>query len=471
MNARQFFSLTTLAAALAGCAVGPDYQRPVSDLPQRYGEADEGTSPEANVQRDWWKLFNDPVLDRLVEQALARNTDVLAAVARVEEADAALREVGAALLPEIDLDVSGNRSRASSMTAVPMPAGTPVHRDARAVSLGTAFEIDVWGKLRRASEAARAQALASRYARDTVRLSLAGLVAADYLALRAYDAQLAAVADSRASRDASLKIVRSRVEGGVSSPLELHQAEASLAAVQAQLAGLRQQRAVTQHQLALLAGTPDLGLPASDLGGFGHLPVPPVPPAGLPSRLLEARPDVRQAEEGLVAANARIGVAKAALFPTISLTGSLGSESQALADLFTRASSTWSLGLGLAVPVFDAGRNAARLDQASAREKQALAAYQKTVQTAFKEVNDALVGLRENAASEEAQALRSEAAQKALRLAQLRYEAGYSGYLEVLDAQRTSNDAITGFITARKARLAAAVDLFKALGGGWAADR
>jgi multidrug efflux system outer membrane protein len=216
--------------------------------------------------------------------------------------------------------------------------------------------------------------------------------------------------------------------------------------------------------LALLVGTPDLRIAAADLR---QLPLPPLPPAGLPSSLLEARPDLRQAEEELVANNARIGVAKAAMYPTISLTGGLGAESKDLSNLFSGGARTWNLGLGLVLPIFDAGANEARLDQATARQKQALAAYQKAVQTAFQEVNDALVGLRENAEGEAAQDARVAAAEQTLKLAQVRYEAGYSGFLEVLDAQRTVNDARLAHIATRQSRLAAAVDLFKALGGGW----
>lgn len=454
-----------LGLLLAGCAaVGPDYQRPDAPLPATYPEtagekAAETTIP---VEKRWWTLFHDATLDGLVDRALSNNMDLQVAVSRVEEAEALVREAGAAFYPEIDLEAGSSRSR-SARTAT---SGPSIQTKQRA-ALTTAFELDVWGRLRRANEAARAQALASRYARDTVQLSIAGLVASNYLALRAYDAQLAVTRDTIASREASLKIARSRLDAGFASPLDLHQAEGSLAAAKAQIASLRQQRALTEHQLALLTGTPGLTVPVGDLR---QLPLPPTPPAGLPSKLLEARPDVRQAEEELVSANAQIGVAKAAFFPTIFLTGSLGSESSELADLFSSSASVWSLGLGLVTPIFDAGRTAAQVDQATARREQAVAGYRKTVQTAFKEVNDALVSLRENAEGEQAQAAQVEAAQKTLHLAQVRYEAGYSGYLEVLDAQRTANDALLSYIATRQFRLAAAVDLFKALGGGWTDD-
>lgn len=460
MNARAPLALAALTLALAGCsALGPDYARPQSSLPGAYTEAGKAEA-QAPVEREWWKLFKDPVLDDLVAQALGGNLDLQAAVARVEEAEAALREAGAALTPSVDLDAGASRIRSSTRTGMPMPQ----YRSSHSLGLSTAFELDFWGRLRRTKEAARAQALASRHARDTVELSLAGMVANGYLALRAYDAELAVSRESLASRESTLKIVQSRVEAGLASPLDLRQSEGALAAVQAQLASLRQQRALAEHQLALLTGKPELKISAGDLRG---MPLPPVPPAGLPSSLLEARPDLRQAEEELVANNARIGVAKAALYPTISLTGGLGAESKQLSDLFSGGARTWNLGIGLVLPIFDAGANEARVDQASARQKQSLAAWQKAIQTAFKEVNDALAGLRENAEAESAQDARVAAADQTLKLAKDRYEAGYSGYLEVLDAQRGINDARLAAIATRQSRLVAAVDLFKALGGGW----
>jgi len=468
--------VSTLALlALAGCAVGPDYKRPDNTLPDSYNQAtataksEPATTAEAPapVQKEWWLLFQDPALNELVSKALNQNFDLQAAVARVEEAEGVAREAGAAFFPEIDLTGGASRTEASTRTAVPVPSTTPRLRDTRKAALGTSFEIDVWGKLRRANEAARAQLLSSRYARDTVELSVAGLVTSSYLTLRAADANLALTRSTVESREKALDIVKSKLEGGAASPLDLHQAEGNLAAAQAQQADLRRQRALAESQLALLTGQPGLQIPAGDLR---QLPLPPTPPAGLPSSLLEARPDIRQAEEDLVSANARIGVAKAALYPSLSLTGSLGSESAALANLFTAAAGTWTLGLSLAMPIFDFGRNSARIDQASAHQKQVLVNYQKTVQTAFKEVNDALVSLRENGEGEQAQDRRVKATQKTLELSQLRYQAGYSPFLEVLDAQRSANDALLSYVATRQARLNSAVDLFKALGGGWKDD-
>ncbi|WP_263770004.1 efflux transporter outer membrane subunit [Propionivibrio soli] len=457
-------AVTLALLTLAGCAVGPDYRRPDAGLPDGFTATAAPVEASAALQKEWWHLFQDPQLDELVAQALAQNHDLLSAMARIEEAEGAAREAGAAFIPQVDLKASGSRSQISAENATPLSSAVPRIQDSRKAGFSTSYEIDLWGKLRRADEAARAELLASRYAKDTAELSVAGLVASNYLALRAADASLALTQDTLDSRRKSLEITRSRLTGGTASPLDMHQAESSVAAAEAQLADLRRQRALAETQLGLLTGQPGLSITVGDLR---QLPMPPVPPAGLPSTLLEARPDIRQAEESLVAANARIGVAKAALYPSVSLTGALGGESAALSKLFTSGASTWSIGLAAAMPIFDAGRNAARIDQATARQKQTLVSYQKTVHTAFKEVNDALVSLREYGESDRAQERRVQAAQKTLEIAQLRYQAGYSGFLDVLDAQRSANDALLAYVSTRQARLGSAVSLFKALGGGW----
>lgn len=460
-----------LAALLAGCAVGPDYRRPQHALPGGYDPATaaadrQEASDAIPVRKDWWTLFADPVLNQLIDKALAGNHDLAAAAARVEEAEALMREAGALQWPQINAEAGGSRTQSSLATASPPPAASRL-RDSRRAALVTAFEIDLWGRLRRATEAARAQALSSRYARDTVELTVAGLVASGYLALRAQDAGLDIAEDSLKSREASLGIARSRLRGGLASPLDVYQAEGALAAAEAQVAALRQARALSLNQLALLTGQPELRIDAGDLR---RLPLPPQPPSGLPSALLGARPDLRQSEEALVSANARIGVATAARLPTLSLTGSLGSESAALANLFTAGAGTWSLGLGAVMPLLDMGRNEARIDQAVAQQRQAEANYRKAVHTAFREVRDALVRLRESSEIEKAQAARVEATAQALRIAEARYRAGHSPYLQVLDAQRGANEAQLAHVETRQARLAATVDLFRSLGGGWRDD-
>ncbi len=456
-----------LALALSGCAVGPDYLRPSTWLPSMFGDAPTAQatakSQNAAVDSRWWALFNDPTLDDLVDQALKNNADLRTAVARVEQANAVAREAGAGFFPEIDAQASGSNTKLSTKTATWSPSSPNILKS-RSAALTASYEIDLWGRIRRSNEAARASLLASTYSRDAIRLSVAGLVSSNYLALRAADAQLAITADSLKSREESTKLVKVRVDAGLVSPLDQYQADGALAALQAQEADLRRQRALAEHQLALLTGNPALQIAAGDLR---QLPMPPLPPAGLPADLVEARPDVQEAEQKLIAANANIGVAKAGYYPKFSLTGSLGSESKTLSDLFGSGANTWSLGLGLLMPVLDFGRTSARVDQAKALNEQSLIAWQNTLQTAYKEVRDALVGLRENGEAERAQNVRVENAQKALELAKKRYDAGYSGFLEVLDAQRTSNDALTAMVATRQARLTSAVELFKALGGGW----
>jgi multidrug efflux system outer membrane protein len=461
MNLRAlgyFFAMTLVT----GCAVGPDYERPAVALPSSYAAPGGGA---AVVGQQWWKLYADPTLDKLVAGALARNADIRLAVARIEEADANLREAGAAFLPGIDVGTSGTRSRVSSQTVTPPPPGIPAVRNNLRLTASTAFELDFWGRLRRTVEATRALALSSRYAHDVVTLTLAGLTTQTYFSLRSLDAQIAATSAALASREQTLDLIRRRASGGIASDLELNQAQASRADAATQLADLQRQRSLAEHQLGNLTGQIDLALPPS--ANLMSLPTPPIPPAGLPSTLLERRPDISQAEQQLIAANAQIGVARAAMLPTLSLTGNAGGESSGLSTLLKNGSRIWSLGFGLTLPVFDWGRLAARADASEARAHQSLAAYQKAAETAFREVADALSNLEQTAAAEVHLQQRTAAARDTLRLAQVRHDAGYSSYLEVLDAQRTTSDAELALVRNRQNRLSASVDLMKALGGGW----
>jgi multidrug efflux system outer membrane protein len=458
--------VAVMTTMLAGCQIWPDYLRPKVAVPAQYSVPEPGSADASSqVASDWWKLYQDQTLNDLVEKALQNNTDIKLAVARIEEADAVMREVGAALFPRVDLDAAATRSRVTEAGAFPVFSGNP--RNNYIVQLGTSFEIDFWGKLRNAKESARAQALSTRYAKDTVALSLSSLVASNYLVLRSLESQIAVTQDNLKSRDESLALTKRRLEGGVASALDVHQAEVASANLTAQLAELIRLRALSMHQIAVLTGVLDLNVAMADIK---TLPIPPTPPAGLPSSLLEARPDVRQAEETMIAADANIGVAKAALYPTISLTASLGGESLELSDVLKSAARIWTGGLSLNLPIFDSGRLNSRVDQASARQKQALASYEGAIQNAFREVNDALINLRQNAEREAALNRGQEAAKKALEISENRYKSGYSAYLDVLDAQRVYNDTALAFIQSRQARLVATVELFKALGGGWRSE-
>lgn len=463
LNQLKLVSIVVSAIFLGGCqSIWPDYLRPQVAMPAQYStKVDETVSPIAN---NWWTLYADKTLNDLVTKALVNNSDIKIAVARIEEADAVLREVGAALFPQVDLNAGGSRSRVTQAGAFPAFGANP--RSSYNVSLGTSFEIDFWGKFRRARESARAQALSTRYAKDTVALSLAGLVANNYLVLRSLDSQLIVAQNNLKNRETSLALTQRRLDGGVASALDVQQAEVAAANLSAQLADIARLRALTMHQLAVLTGDLDLDLLTADIKS---LPMPPMPPAGLPSALLESRPDVRQAEEQMIAANANIGVAKAALYPSISLTARLGGESLELGDVLKSAARIWNGGLSLNLPIFDSGKLNARVDQASAKQKQVLGSYEGVVQNAFREVNDALVNLRQQTERESALNRSQDAAQKALQISENRYQAGYSAYLDVLDAQRVYNDAALTFIQSRQARLGASVALFKALGGGWQA--
>ncbi|MSP97018.1 MAG: efflux transporter outer membrane subunit [Betaproteobacteria bacterium] len=473
MSARRWRIAIAFASILAAaCApLGPDYTRPAIDLPQNYPDGLVSNAADnaagAALRADWWTLYGDAKLDQLVASALARNSDIRLAVARIEEADANLREADAAFLPQIDLNSVPTHSRISSTQATPLPGTVPAVRNNVRLTASTSFELDFWGRLRRGVEAVRAQTLGTRYAKDVVALSLAGLTAQAYFSLRSLDAQIGVTRLTLASREEALDYVRRRARGGIASDLDVSQAESARADSAVQQTDLVRQRALLEHQLATLAGRLDISVPAGDLLA---LPLPPLPPAGLPSALLERRPDIRVAEQALVSANAQIGVAKAAMLPTILLTGADGWESRALSSLLQGTSNIWSLGFALSLPIFDSGRFQARTDAAIARERQSLAAYQKSMEGAFREVADALTSVQQTSAAEADYQARVTAARRTLHLARLRYAAGYSAYLEVLDAQRTANEAELAFVRNRQARLSASVDLMKALGGGWESE-
>lgn len=450
-----------VVATLAGCAVGPDYVRPVTQLPAVYPLAEGGA---VSVEREWWRAFGDARLDTLVELALKNNGDLRVAMARVMEAQAFAREVSGALLPEIDLEATGKNTKTSSKAS--QLNANNLRPEVRTAALVTSYELDIWGRSRRASESARAKLLASRYGFDAMSLSVASIVVNQYLALRALDAQIVLTEDSRAAQKTTRDLIEKRLAAGLSSALDLARADAALAGLDAQRASLREQRATRESQLGLLVGDPGLTLPVLDQR---VLPRPPLPPAGLPADLIESRPDVRAAEEALVAANAGVGLAKAAYFPRLTLTGRLGFESQDLGDLLKAGTSTGSLGLSALFPLLDFGKTSAQVDQARARHQQQWAQYETTLRVAFKEVRDALVALRERASAEQANEIRFQRATEAQALANKRFEAGYSSYLDVLDAQRVANDAGLALSEARRASGSAAVDFFKALGGGWRA--
>ncbi|MGP1716284.1 MAG: efflux transporter outer membrane subunit [Methylophilus sp.] len=462
---QQSLLLGLVTMSLAGCQVlGPFYSRPEPVVPAQYtsGQAGQLTQEQQLALQQWWTLFNDSKLNQLVDTALAKNNNLQSAVARIEEADAFARESGASLLPTVTGTGSGIRNRVTESGIFPVFGDNP--RKTYKIGLNGSYELDFWGKLRRGNEAARAQLLATRYAKEAVTWSLSSLVTNNYLMIRSLDGQLLVNQQNLKTAQDSLDLAKRRVEGGVSTILDAHQAELVVTTLQTQTLELKRQRALSEHQLGLL--TTDLGLriPAGDLMA---MPQPLTPPTGLPSALMEARPDVRQAEQAMIAANANIGVARAAFYPSIALTTTYGGESIALNNLLRSPARVWSLGLDINLPIFNGGRLKAREEQATAQQKQTLASYQNTLQTAFTEVSDALVNASQYREQETLAQSKEKTTANILTVAQNRYQAGYTSYLEVLDAQRNHNEATQAMVQSRQNTLIATVDLFKALGGGW----
>ena len=493
----RFIGLT-IALALAGCAVGPDYHRPNTTLPDDYAAVAPLPDPStAVVRNDWWTLYNDPQLTELVQAALANNPNIRLTVARIDEARASLRETNAAFFPELDYSNVGQRARSglaggasgsssSGLSTSTSGAGTTTGTTTGTSGSGTSttptgtvtygnffrlegqlsYELDLWGRLRRLSESARADLLSTTYAHDVTVLALSSTTAQAYFSLRSLDAQITATQNTLQAVGESLDIAKKRLDAGYSSALDYAQAETLRAQTQVTLRDLRRQRAVQEHQLGNL--TSNLSLRIAP-GTLDNLPVPIAPPPDMPSTLLERRPDVQRDEQLMVAANAQIGAAKAALFPTFGLTGAYGGQSFELSDLLKAPFRFWSFGLGISGPIFAGGKYVARLDEARARGNEQIATYQTTVETAFQDVADALTNVSESNAAEPEVMTQVDAARRTLRLSTLRYKSGYAGYLDVLDATRTANSAEITLVQNRAARLNYSVDLVKALGGGWSA--
>src|SRR5882757_7324568 len=462
-------SILGFALLLAGCAgLKPDYTKPAVDLPTGWRDA-----PADGVQaRDarWWNVYGDPVLDSLIDEALANNANVMLAIARVDEARAALSVTSADQRPQIDAAANRSRSRVSQRSAVPLPPGTNPEFNNSRVTVGVSYEIDLWGRLRNATLAARADLLATEAARETVLITLTSDVAQAYFALRAFDGELAATRRSIAARSEALGMQKRRFEVGDISEFDYRQLEADVAAERALLPALERQRAQQENALAVLLGKSPRAIYEGALEA-GSDPedrtVAIVVPAGLPSDLLLRRPDLVQAEQTLIAANARVAVARAAYFPTLSLTVFLGSESVALSDLFTGPAGIWQAALAAGQPIYAGGRIDAQVQAAGARERQALAQYQLAIQNAFREVRDALVSQAKARERLQAESERVTALRTTLRFARLRYQNGMTGQLEVLDAERNLLAAEQNRIDALRAQRAAIADLFKALGGVW----
>ena len=452
------FLFPAVACLLTACAVGPDYERPALPAAASYPE---GKGGKAVIAADWWAGLGDARLTQLVGQALKNNTDIRIAAGRVEEASAGLADVAGAQLPAVSAGAGATRNVVSGDSYTSFSTYGRTRKDYTA-GLSTSFELDFWGKLRRASEAARAQLLSADEARRQVELGVVASVVKAYALVRSADVQQASAQEVLTVREEELRIVQQRSKVGSAGANEVAQAEVSRAAAVAALSDARRARAQAEHLLGFLVGKPDLVL-RPQLAAPG--PTPPAPATGLPAELLRRRPDVIAAEQALVAANARIGYAKAAYFPTFSLTGAVGAESKEFASVFDQNNGTSVLGLNMSVPLFDFGRTAAKVDAAVAAQHQAAAAYEKAVLTAFREVRDALTDVRETMASAQAAGRREQAAREAFRIAEERRKQGQLDPMEFLAARRLLAESKVAVARVRLDRLGAQVDLVKALGG------
>lgn len=450
------------AVLLSGCMLGPDYERPAVEVPAAYRFADAEARDPANLA--WWKQFGDPELERLIGIALTENTDVVIAAARVEEFYGRYGAQRGQLFPQIGTDAQGGRQRSSRIGAPPIPEPLSNYSDFYSIDLGVSFEIDLWGRLRRASEAARADLLATEENRRTVILSVVATVAGAYVNLLSLDRQLEVSRNTLKVRGDSLDIFRQRFEGGTISELELQQVSSEYQIARATIPALERQIAQQENSLSVLLGR-NPG-PIANRGTLSQLQVPAVPP-GLPSELLERRPDIRAAEQQLIAANARIGVAKAAFFPSISLTGLIGFASTDLSELFSSPARTWSYGGALTQPLFTGGTLLGRLMVSEAQQKQALYGYQRSIQAAFAEVENSLVDQAKTREQIDAQSRQVGALSRYSELAWLRYDNGYTSYIEVLDAERSLFQAQLQLTQAQGQLHFAMINLYKAMGGGW----
>jgi multidrug efflux system outer membrane protein len=456
------------ACLLVACAAGPDYKRPELTLPESWPAQQDDAAQKANsADEKWWHLYGDATLDQLEEEALAHNADIQVAAARVLEMQAQAGIAGADLYPSVTAHVMDSRTKNTLLGAIPRPTTVPRTVDFAHTSLDASYELDLWGKLRRSSEAARADLLSAESAKNTVRLTLITQVAQQYFALFALDAQQAALQRLLTSRQERIGINKKQVEVGVLSEYELHQAEADVAAVQSQLATTTLARSKQETALTLLLGrSPRDVMSASVQRGTPSLPLTTVPD-GLPSDLLLRRPDLKDAEQRLVALNARIGVARAQYFPSLSLTGYAGGESVAFSDLFTGPARIFQFAANISQPIFNAGRLGYMVDVAEARREQSLIQYKQAVANAFGDVRNALSAQASAQQVMSFESTRSTALESAFKQAELRYKAGIANRLELLDVERNYLQAQLNKLDAERAQRSAVADLFKALGGGW----
>jgi len=451
---------------VAAIAATPAIQTPAAfrDASDDIAIAWKNAEPaDALARGAWWRLFGDPALDDLINRALANNQDLRATVARVDQARAAAGIARSAYWPQVAAGAGFTREQTSSTTEIRFP---DTRTSTYSAGLGAAWEVDLFGRVRHLTASVRADADAAALNFESIRLALTTDVAANYFTFRALEDELALVRESVGLRRRARELVQARLENGVAAELDVARAEAELATTEAEAVALANRHSAVRNALAVLLGdaAPEFDVPARREVA---LHAPPSVPSGLPAALLERRPDIAAAERALAAANSRIGVAKAAFFPAISLTGSAGFASGEIDGLFKADSRIWSIGPSLYLPIFQGGRNRANLERSRAAYDEVVAQYRQRVLVAFREVQDALTATQRLAEQSAAQQRALTAARRAASLAQTRYDAGLVSFLEVIDAQRTALTIERGSAQLAALRLNTAVALIKALGGGW----
>jgi NodT family efflux transporter outer membrane factor (OMF) lipoprotein len=469
---------TAAAAALCGCAVGPDYVRPSTPVAPAYKE--QGWNPaqpaDLSPRGDWWGLFSDPALNGLEARVAVSNQNVAAAEAAYRQAEALVREQRAALLPSIDLTGGATRSgggSGSGGTVVNAGGGTVVtsgggSKSTYRASVGASWEADVWGRIRRSVESARGSAQASEADLAAATLSAQATLAADYFDLRQTDLQIALLQQVTAGYQRAQQITQNRFNAGIAPHSDLLQAQSQLASAQADLADLSSSRAAFEHAIAVLVGeTPESFSLAADPNWTATAPEIP---AGLPSTLLQRRPDIAAAERRAAAASAQIGVETAAWFPSLTLTGSYGFSAAELGKLFAASASVWSYGASVAETLFDAGATRARVSGARAAYDQSVAQYRQTVLAAFQDVEDQLAAQRALAAQQALRRQAAEASEQAATMVFNQYKEGQVAYTDVVTAQAAALTARRTLVQTTAARQTTAVALIQALGGGWTAS-
>lgn len=462
MKTRTTF-IFPMVMVLAGCAVGPNYRKPAVQTPDTFRGAESAAATPVSLSlgdQKWSEVFPDERLRELIQTALKQNYEVRIAASRILQAEAQLGITRADQLPAVNVgaDIATQRNPRTG----PIPQ---FERTAGQLNFSASWQLDFWGKYRRATEAARAELLATEWARQAVITTLVADVASGYFQLREFDQELEVAKRTLASRQESLQLTKTLQQRGINSMLDVRQAEQLVYTASAQVPDLERRIEQQENALSILLGNNPGAVPRGlKLTAQPHNPEVP---AGLPSALLERRPDIRQAEQRLIAANARIGVAKAAYFPQISLTARGGYQSSALTDLFSGPSGLWNFAAGLTQPIFAGGRIRSGVKLTEAQQQEALLAYQQAIQRAFREVSDALVAYRKNQEFRAQQELLTQSAQDAARLSGLRYRAGETNYLEVLTNETNFFTAELGLAQAQLNELHALVQLYRALGGGW----